>query len=375
MPATVRLYVDSCCEIVDLFRPHMHGEITNFSESCLDRGAIYVVGRQMLSSHRERLREIIQEGQAQIIFSNPYEGSETLMRHLQVYGMDDLARSRDFKIISGGDMDPCYDYLLYEHFLPKVLDYQENLEAAARRDEIYSDRARPYDFLCLNGRARSHRKYLIERLNLLGLLDRAIWTWLDSSSAGSKSFRLINHGVDLMSLPRPPQLLASHYEVDRYANRVGIQYHDPYIKYQLFDQEWGEIYINANPYVDTYFSLVTETVFTYPYSFRTEKIWKPIVMGHPWIAVANRGYYRDLRSLGIRTFDSVIDESFDLIDNDQDRLDRIISIVMDVCQNGPQQFTAAVQDICIQNQQRYAELRHQVKQDFPQRFFDWIQKI
>jgi hypothetical protein len=35
------------------------------------------------------------------------------------------------------------------------------------------------------------------------------------------------------------------------------------IKGKLFNNEWGEIYLNANPYLDTYFSLITETVFDY----------------------------------------------------------------------------------------------------------------
>ena len=100
-----------------------------------------------------------------------------------------------------------------------------------------------------------------------------------------------------------------------------------FAKYKLFNNEWGEIYLNANPYLDTYFSLVTETVFDYPYSFRTEKIWKPIAIGHPWVAVANPGFYRDMHNLGFKTFGDLVDESFDLIDNSIDRLERIAVVV------------------------------------------------
>jgi hypothetical protein len=63
---------------------------------------------------------------------------------------------------------------------------------------------------------------------------------------------------------------------------------------------------------------VSETVFTYPYSFRTEKIWKPIAIGHPWIAVSNFGYYRDMHELGFKSFGHLIDEKFDLIYNNVD---------------------------------------------------------
>jgi hypothetical protein len=105
-----------------------------------------------------------------------------------------------------------------------------------------------------------------------------------------------------------------------------------FVKNYLFKNTWGEVYLQAEPYVDTYFSLVTETVFNYPYSFRTEKIWKPIAMAHPFIVVANRGYYKDMRNLGFKTFGHVINESFDLIDNNQDRIERIAAVVEDLCQ-------------------------------------------
>ncbi len=140
----------------------------------------------------------------------------------------------------------------------------------------------------------------------------------------------------------------------------------------VFGKEWGEIYLQPEPYIDTYFSLVTETVFDYPYSFRTEKIWKPIAMGHPWIAVANHGYYRDLRNLGFRTFDTIIDESFDQISNDQCRLDRIVALVEDLCQQDLASFIKECYNVCKYNQQHLAEISRTVREEFPQRFLQFI---
>jgi hypothetical protein len=39
---------------------------------------------------------------------------------------------------------------------------------------------KPYKFLFLNGRMRSHRKYLLERFQANGLLDQSLWTNLDT---------------------------------------------------------------------------------------------------------------------------------------------------------------------------------------------------
>ena len=112
----------------------------------------------------------------------------------------------------------------------------------------------------------------------------------------------------------------------------------------------------------------------YPYSFRTEKIWKPVVMGHPFIAVANQGYYRDMHHLGFKTFGHVVDESFDLIENNQDRLARIAQVVEDLCQQDLASFLKECYNVCKYNQQHLAEMRLKVRQEFPDRFFDFLQQ-
>jgi len=142
----------------------------------------------------------------------------------------------------------------------------------------------------------------------------------------------------------------------------------------LFNNEWGEIYLEPSPYIDTYFSLVTETVYEYPYSFRTEKTAKVLAIGHPFIIAGSVGFYRDLRNLGFKTFDSVIDESFDLIENHQDRMNKIHDIVKDLCQQDLTSFLSACKDVCKYNQQHLQEIIPRIRSDFPQKFFNLISK-
>ena len=113
-------------------------------------------------------------------------------------------------------------------------------------------------------------------------------------------------------------------------------------------------------------------MFDYPYSFRTEKIWKPIAMAHPWIAVANAGYYRDIKNLGFQTFGHVVDESFDSIEDSQKRIERIAEVVKDLCKQNLDEFLASAQNICKYNQQHLADMRLQVRKEFPERFFQFI---
>jgi hypothetical protein len=166
-------------------------------------------------------------------------------------------------------------------------------------------------------------------------------------------------------------LLDPKYEFDFYKNNIAIK-DTGFVKYKLFNNDWGEIYLNSKLYTDSYFSLVTETVFDYPYSFRTEKIWKPVAIGHPFIVVGNQGYYRDLHQLGFKTFGNLIDESFDSISNNTDRLERIAQVVTDLCRQNLASFVKDCYNVCKYNQQHLAELGSKIRNDFPNRFEQYI---
>ena len=65
--------------------------------------------------------------------------------------------------------------------------------------------------------------------------------------------------------------------------------------------------------------LVTETVATGRRWHLTEKTFKPIALGMPFVIVGTRGSLEYLRSYGFRTFGHIWDESYDQAD-DQDRI-------------------------------------------------------
>jgi hypothetical protein len=187
----------------------------------------------------------------------------------------------------------------------------------------------------------------------------------------------MHHGENVMCTTSPLRWLPPEYEFSNYKNAtVEIDSTlQSFVKHKLFNNEWGEIYLEPAPYIDTYFSLVTETVFEYPYSFRTEKIAKPLMIGHPFIAVSGVGYYRDLHNLGFKTFRHVIDESFDQIQHHQTRIDRIADIVEDLCQQDMSSFLADCQETCKYNQQHLLELSQRLRTEFPQRFFSLVDNL
>jgi len=345
-----KLIIDAFCEVYDLIKHWADAEFWDFSTHEIIPNAIYLIGREQMNLNRDRIVELVNNNIIQVIFSNPAEGSETIINHC-TFGIKiiDLIAQGKIALITGGDVPDMYPHLMYENFLPKLYDYDENLLASQQYWNQYT-KDRPYKFLFLNGRTRHHRRMLLDEL--APILPTAIWSNLDPGNG-------------------PVKLLDAQYEhnfVDLACDTSGSDF----VKFKLFENIWGEIYLHAAPYQDTYFSVVTETVHRYPYSFRTEKIWKPIAIGHPFIAVANQGFYRDLQKLGFQTFGHVIDESFDQIDNNDDRIKRVARVIRDLCQQDLASFLDECYNTCKYNQQHLAEMSQTVRKEFPQRFEKFI---
>jgi imidazoleglycerol phosphate dehydratase HisB len=72
--------------------------------------------------------------------------------------------------------------------------------------------------------------------------------------------------------------------------------------------------------------LITETVATGRRHHITEKTFKPIALGMPFVIVGTQGSLEYLRSYGFRTFDGIWDESYDQAD-DSVRIERIASLL------------------------------------------------
>ncbi len=78
---------------------------------------------------------------------------------------------------------------------------------------------------------------------------------------------------------------------------------------------------------DSLLYLVTETVAEGRRWHLTEKTFKPIALGMPFVLVATQGSLKYLRSYGFRTFEGIWDESYDDEPDDVKRIERIASLL------------------------------------------------
>ena len=75
---------------------------------------------------------------------------------------------------------------------------------------------------------------------------------------------------------------------------------------------------------NSFWHIVTETVFYYNKLHLTEKIFKPIVMKQPFMLLAGPGNLEYLQSYGFKTFNGIIDESYDKKVNPDDRIESVV---------------------------------------------------
>jgi len=370
-----KVAADTFCDVYNLLEPWIDHGFWDFGTYEPEPNSICVVGRKQTFEHADKVKDLCRQN-CQVVFANSAEGSSTQLSQLRALGLEQLVLEKKLLLLTGGRLPPEYPHLLHEHFLVRVLAFDENISEMSKILEIFKKVHKPYSFLFLNGRARPHRKYLYEKLRLDNVLDSSLWTMLDSNSTGNRLLSLRQNGCELMSNRSPIQTLPLQYEVSRYRNNSIIQDSNlpHFIKFKIFNDEWGEIYLEAAPYIDTYFSLVTETILEYPYSFFTEKIAKPLAIGHPWIAATNSGFYRDIKNLGFRTFGHVVDESFDSIENTQDRMNRIAEIVKDLCQQDLPAFLTECESVCKYNQQHLYHVVQQENLSFPSRFSHFLKQ-
>lgn len=108
-------------------------------------------------------------------------------------------------------------------------------------------------------------------------------------------------------------------------------------------------------YTNAYFNIVLETHFDADGSggtFLTEKTFKPIKNAQPFVLVAPPGSLQCLRDLGYRTFDSALDNSYDLETNNTQRWLKVKHTLQQIQQDPHGTFLRCCEDI-LHNQQLF----------------------
>lgn len=124
-----------------------------------------------------------------------------------------------------------------------------------------------------------------------------------------------------------------------------------------------------------YFNIVPETNFynfnnnTYTGVHASEKIFKPILYRTPFIVIGPAGLLKALQKKGYKTFNNIIDESYDSIINDQHRFDAIINLIKQLSKLSIaelESINVQAREVCEYNLKRLGQRGAMARQDFIQ---------
>jgi hypothetical protein len=196
---------------------------------------------------------------------------------------------------------------------PNVINYSFYLTASSnhfyqnyKNTNLYIkhiNAIKPYKFVCLNRRLDLHRVVLMSE----------ILNEIKDESLISFDKTLITNEVSNLFIQRPDIQI----KFNNLPNKVIADRED-------IENTNGYHHENEDLFLQSHVSIVTETSFYIDNDFISEKIWKPLYQFHPVIVVGRPHLLKYLREIGFKTFDWLIDETYDTIEDNDLRMEAII---------------------------------------------------
>jgi hypothetical protein len=109
-------------------------------------------------------------------------------------------------------------------------------------------------------------------------------------------------------------------------------------------------------YESTDIEIVLETLFDGQRLHLTEKILRPIAMEQPFILAGARGCLTYLKHYGFKTFSDCWDESYDMMSDSMDRMNKIVEVMKQITCMPPleqEEILARAREIAVYNRQHF----------------------
>jgi len=247
----------------------------------------------------------LREGRIKLLFYY-HEGDHPGRIKQRFDGMCDThGLPRDcYFFVSANTSADLYDNFYYfndhEYFLAYINRRQYASPASAE--------PRPYEFTALNRIHKWWRASVMSDLHHQGVLDRSLWSY---NTALIEDDRPEDNPIRIDALPGWSDIITRFLSRGPYV----CDNDDPVTQNDHRS-------INTNLYTDSYCGLVLETLFDVDQSggsFLTEKTYKCLKFGQPFVIIGPVGSLEVLRQSGYRVFDHAIDNRYDTIVDNTDR--------------------------------------------------------
>jgi len=170
-------------------------------------------------------------------------------------------------------------------------------------DELNPSSTKPFTFDALLGSQRFHRDFVYKKITEGNLRDNIITSYHNNITSDTW-FR--DKDVDYS------------FYMDSKNSFNHLMSSNP-INYYNKKNVWIAHVIPFEVYNKSAYTIVTETGYKNGVSFPTEKTAKPILAKRLFITFSGQYFLRSLKSLGFKTFSEIIDESYDLEENNEIR--------------------------------------------------------
>lgn len=208
----------------------------------------------------------------------------------------------------------------------------------------YGTGSRPYDFTLLNRTHKWWRASCVSDLLNRGLLARSQWSYHTDCSLNEDP---ADNPLELDTV------LGWRQQVEAFV--AG----GPYLCDQLNLAEQNDHHwVNVELYNNSYFHIVAETHFDADQSggtFITEKTYKAIKFGQPFVMIGPAGTLAALRRCGYRTFDHVLDNSYDTIEHNTERWHAVCALIESLHQQDLKQLFDQCRDDVAHNQEIFLQ--------------------
>ena len=236
---------------------------------------------------------------------------------------------------------------------------------------------KPLKFICLNNYMKDHRLHIVNYLVQNDLIDKGIMsarfsldpqkpfynhgvTDFGSAETVNKTLHTFDHSLTRDEYIKLKDALPITIDNDLIDNKHAVN-SDMFNSEGSGNYEFRDRWVNWEWYANTDFTIVNESSFTpslvsqegifkqylidhsnstyYNHNaptdigFLTEKTFKPIMYGHPFILATHPGALARLHELGFETFPDWFNENYDNESNDAQRIRMICTEIKKACEN------------------------------------------
>jgi len=244
--------------------------------------------------------------------TNSSDISKKYQSFLYETNTDDYMKVKNIEFLIYDAGSPVVEYFRTTDYKSENVIYEQNVDYSLPLESELNDKRNKY-FLSLNRNSgRLHRPKLVLELINNNLFDKGLISLLKSD------------------------------EFDKFSNEKGNEIYKQliYTKYPFvvdfedadFVSGMHNFFTKKEMWMDTYFSVVSETSADDRWCFITEKTVRPMIYFHPFIVWGNPGTLKTLKDLGFETFPEFFDERYDNIKNSEIRMKMILNDVKRLCE-------------------------------------------